>query len=103
MFVAICTTRTLTVTTNPVSAAVAPTIADRTAVAVDAEYCREAGGSTARSTNTSLEPRTAPASPPISGKNHRLPVKYCRARKRSSHTTTPLHIVKAGTHIIRSG
>lgn len=37
--VAIWTTSTVTVTTNPVSAAIAPMIADRTVLAVEAEYC----------------------------------------------------------------
>jgi hypothetical protein len=35
--VAIWTTSTVTVTTNPVSAAIAPTIADSTVLAVDGE------------------------------------------------------------------
>ena len=34
---AICTTSTVTVTTNPVKAAIAPTIAESTVLAVDAE------------------------------------------------------------------
>ena len=40
LLVAICTTSTLTVTTKPVSAAVAPTIDASRMLAVDAEYSR---------------------------------------------------------------
>ena len=41
--VAIWTTSTVTVTTNPVSAAIAPTIADRIVLAVEDEYVHSAG------------------------------------------------------------
>ena len=47
--VAICTTRTVTVTTKPVSAAVAPMIEDRTVLAVDGEYCHSDGALTCSS------------------------------------------------------
>jgi hypothetical protein len=38
--VAICTTSVVTVTTNPVRAAIAPTIVARIVLAVDDEYCQ---------------------------------------------------------------
>ena len=78
--VASCTTSTLTVSTNPVSAAIAPTIAASSVVAVDGEYSQKDGTFQARSGNELSSPSTAPATAPISGSTQRLPVRYCRRR-----------------------
>ena len=80
MLDAICTTRTLTVSTNPVSAAIAPTIAARSVVAVDWEYCQNEGTFHALSGHVLSSPSTTPTTAPISGSTQRLPVKYCRRR-----------------------
>ena len=56
--VAICTTRTVTVTTKPVSAAVAPTIEVSTALAVDGEYCHRDGAPKCSSATETIKPRT---------------------------------------------
>jgi len=74
-----------TVTTNPVSAAVAPTMAERTVLAVDGDYCQYDGTSTARSVSSSPEPRIAPSTAPASGITHRLPRTYSRALNRVAH------------------
>jgi hypothetical protein len=104
VLVAICTTRTLTVTTKPVSAAVEPTIAESTVLAVDAEYCRDAGSSIQRSNGPSIRPSSAPASPPSNGRNHRLPFRYWRVWKTSRHTAiAPIAPAEPPGHIIRSG
>ena len=70
--VAIWTTSVVTVTTNPVSAAVAPTIAASTAVAVDAEYWNWADTWVLWSSWRSSEPTSAPTSAATSGSTQRL-------------------------------
>ena len=78
MPIAIWTTRTATVTTKPVNAADAPTIVDNIVVAIDGEYCQNAGGVTASSSNTSSGATIAPTMPPITGHTHRLDLRYWR-------------------------
>ena len=78
---AIWTTSVVTVTTNPVSAAVAPTIAASTAVAVEAEYWNSAETWTRLSIRMSTEPSTAPSTAPASGSTQRESLTYRRARK----------------------
>ena len=65
--IAICTTRTVTVTTKPVSAAVAPTIAARTALAVDGEYSHKDGAEVCSSAQDARAPRNPPTTAPIAG------------------------------------
>ena len=70
--VAICTTRTVTVTTKPVSAAVAPTIADSTVLAVTAYVWERGVGAVFRRdavliTDTGAEVLTASPSPAQAG------------------------------------
>ncbi len=65
--VAICTTRTVTVTTKPVSAAVAPMIEDRTVLAVDGEYCHRDGAPMCSSANETTMPRIPPSTAPARG------------------------------------
>ena len=104
MLVAICTTRTLTVTTKPVSAAVAPTIEARRTLAVDAEYSREPGTETRRAPTGSSNPSRAPVIPPSNGRNQRLPFRYWRVLKSSVHTA--MRVIQRGerfAHIIPPG
>ena len=65
--VAICTTRIVTVTTNPVSAAIAPMIADSTVLAVEGEYRHWAGRWAPWSILTTIRAPRRPSSTPASG------------------------------------
>ena len=80
--VAICTTRTVTVTTKPVSAAVAPMIEDRTVLAVDGEYCHRNGVPMFSSANETTRPRTPPSAAPARGMTQRLSSRLSRLRNR---------------------
>jgi len=52
----------------------------RMPVAVDAEYCHDAGRFTLASAHESAVARSAPATPPSNGRIQRLPLRYCRVR-----------------------
>ena len=77
--------RTLTVSTNRVSAAIAPTIAAR-ALSRSTGYCQKDGTFHALSGHALSSPSTTPTTAPISGSTQRLPVKYCRRRNECSRT-----------------
>ena len=87
--IAIWTTSTVTVTTKPVSAAIAPMIAASTVLAVDGEYCQACGSETDSSTRGSSNPSTAPSTPPMNGTSQMLPFRYCLIRKRVLHVISP--------------
>ena len=80
--VAICTTSTVTVTTKPVSAAVAPMIAVRTVLAVDGEYCHIDGVPICSSATETTTPRIPPSAAPITGMSQRLSRRLSRRRNR---------------------
>ena len=80
--VAICTTSTVTVTTNPVSAALAPTIVVSNVLAVDDEYVSASGSDRLLSISSMPDPASTPVTPPANGSTHRLPRMYCWMRKR---------------------
>jgi hypothetical protein len=79
---AICTTSTVTVTTKPVSAATAPTIADRTVLAVDGEYDQFDGTVTCESIAMRTAAPSSPMIAPRAGTTQRLSRRYSRTRKR---------------------
>src|SRR5208283_1796042 len=83
----IWTTSTVTVTTNPVRAAIAPTIADRTVVAVEGEYCHWAGRCALRSICVTTTAPTRPRSAPSSGRVQMLSTRYWRTRKPVAQVT----------------
>ena len=67
-------------------------------VAVDAEYSRCSVTPIWRWSGASIRPRIAPAMPPSSGRNQRLPFRYWRVLKRSAHTLHYLSAGRPGTH-----
>ena len=75
-------TRTVTVTTKPVSAAVAPTIALKNVLAVDGEYCHTDSVPICSSANETTMPRSPPRIAPSSGMTQRLSSRLCRTRNR---------------------
>ena len=80
--ISIWTTRTVTVTTKPVSAAAAPTIAVRTVLAVDGEYCHRDGVPMCSSATETPTPRIPPSAAPITGMSQRPSNRLSRRRKR---------------------
>ena len=86
--VAICTTRTVTVTTKPVSAAVAPTIADSTVLAVDGEYCHRDVVPMCSSADEATIPRPAPSTAPSAGVSQRPSTRLSRRRNRRAQVMT---------------
>ncbi len=72
-------------TTNPVSAAVAPTTAERSVVAVAGEYSQICDRWVCLSRSIAIEPSTTPSTAPTSGSSQRLPFANCRARKAIPH------------------
>jgi hypothetical protein len=79
--VAICTTRTPMVTTNPSRPTIAPITTLSTPVAVAAEYRQASGTCTVRSSQSVSSPSTGPRTAPRNGTIHRLPLSRWRARK----------------------
>jgi hypothetical protein len=79
--VAICTTRTPMVTTNPSRPTIAPMTTLSTPVAVAAEYRQASGTCTVRSSQSVSSPSTGPRTAPRNGTIHRLPLSRWRARK----------------------
>jgi hypothetical protein len=88
---AICTTSTVTVTTKPVRAATAPTIAERTVLAVDGEYAQSAGTATWASTEIMTAAPRIPRAAPRAGTTHRLSRRYSRIRNRVAQVTSAAH------------
>src|SRR5271166_3188579 len=84
----IWTTSTVTVTTNPVRAAIAPTIADSTVLAVEDEYCHCEGTCAPRSMCTMTRAPTRPTSAPSSGRVQMLSARYWRTRNLVAHVTS---------------
>jgi len=79
---AICATSTVTVTTKPVRAATAPTIADRTVLAVDGEYAQSDGTFTCESIDIRTAAPRIPMTAPRAGTTQRLSRRYSRILKR---------------------
>ena len=82
MPIAVCIASTLTVITNPVNAATAPTIAASEALAVVSEYCQKEGRSRGPSEAAAKTASAKPATPPRSGITQRLPFSDWRRRNR---------------------
>jgi hypothetical protein len=101
--IAIWTTRTVTVTTKPVSAAIAPMIAASTVRAVEGEYCHASGNETASSRRGSISPSTAPSTPPRNGTSQMLPFRYCLIRKRVLQSFSPNLSSGRNAAIVRRG
>ncbi len=83
-------------TTKPVSAAVAPTIAARTLVAVEGEYRQSEGSDSDSSICTVNVPKATPASAPSSGRAQRLSLRDRRTRKTVLHTASQV-VTRPGT------
>ena len=100
---AVWTTSTATVTTKPVSAAIAPMMAASTVVAVESEYCQFAGTETVSSRRGSNSPSTAPRIPPRNGITQMLLFRYCLIQKRLPHDIAASFARRSGAAIVRRG